>query len=117
MMLDLVLSLIHMLLVLVVCHLHVVSPGCLSVTCNGWGNGTNRLTITQTHLTLFSRMQYDCKLASLISVQSTRQSVQLFLGAVHKLRHFKIDLYGYSNNDSIMMNDGPSLLSLELALK
>ena len=24
----------------------------------------------------------------------------LLLGAVHKLRHFKIDLYGSSNNDS-----------------
>ena len=29
-----------------------------------------------------------------------KKHVKLGLGAVHKLRHFKIDLYGSSNNDS-----------------
>ena len=54
--------------------------------------------------------------------------VYVRLGAVHKLGHFKIDLYGSSNNDStwcyipsgVLNNDEwwtNGLLSLELALK
>ena len=51
-----------------------------------------------------SCLQYINKTKSLLTFLIDEMDEEVFsclqLGAVHKLRHFKIDLYGSSNNDS-----------------
>ena len=50
------------------------------------------------------QLLHQCRLQSygrvLEWIESIWDQIMTPLGAVHKLRHFKIDLYGSSNNDS-----------------